>query len=89
MLLFASVSALKPEEMPEVRMDTEKQNAGYEVYHQKLVWIPWQVIPFFLEQQFSSAAIKSGRGLLVIYRSQACGTKEKHKIRDQDLEPLA
>ncbi|XP_015259992.1 PREDICTED: amyloid beta A4 protein-like isoform X2 [Cyprinodon variegatus] len=32
------VSALKPEEMPEVRMDTEKQNAGYEVYHQKLVF---------------------------------------------------
>lgn len=34
---FVSVSALKPEEMPEVRMDTERQNAGYEVYHQKLV----------------------------------------------------
>lgn len=33
-----SVSALKPEEMPEVRMETEeRQNAGYEVYHQKLV----------------------------------------------------
>uniref|UniRef100_A0A3Q2CMT9 Amyloid-beta A4 protein n=1 Tax=Cyprinodon variegatus TaxID=28743 RepID=A0A3Q2CMT9_CYPVA len=32
------ISALKPEEMPEVRMDTEKQNAGYEVYHQKLVF---------------------------------------------------
>ncbi|XP_022596976.1 amyloid-beta A4 protein-like isoform X2 [Seriola dumerili] len=33
------VSALKPEEMPEVRMDTEeRQNAGYEVYHQKLVF---------------------------------------------------
>lgn len=35
---FLSVSALKPEEMPEVRMETEeRQNAGYEVYHQKLV----------------------------------------------------
>lgn len=33
-----TVSALKPEEMPEVRMDTEeRQSAGYEVYHQKLV----------------------------------------------------
>ncbi|KAK2839933.1 hypothetical protein Q5P01_013673 [Channa striata] len=33
------VSALKPEQMPEVRMDTkESQNAGYEVYHQKLVF---------------------------------------------------
>uniref|UniRef100_A0A4W6F4Y0 Amyloid-beta A4 protein n=1 Tax=Lates calcarifer TaxID=8187 RepID=A0A4W6F4Y0_LATCA len=33
------VSALKPEEMPEVRMETEeRQNAGYEVYHQKLVF---------------------------------------------------
>uniref|UniRef100_A0A3Q3QD59 Amyloid-beta A4 protein n=1 Tax=Monopterus albus TaxID=43700 RepID=A0A3Q3QD59_MONAL len=33
------VSALKPEEMPKVRMETEeKQNAGYEVYHQKLVF---------------------------------------------------
>ncbi|XP_037645036.1 amyloid-beta A4 protein-like isoform X1 [Sebastes umbrosus] len=33
------VSALKPEEMPEVRMDTEeRQSAGYEVYHQKLVF---------------------------------------------------
>lgn len=33
-----SVSALKPEEMPEVRMETkERQSAGYEVYHQKLV----------------------------------------------------
>ncbi|XP_069389404.1 amyloid-beta A4 protein isoform X2 [Paralichthys olivaceus] len=33
------VSALKPEEMPKVRMDTEeRQNAGYEVYHQKLVF---------------------------------------------------
>uniref|UniRef100_A0A3B5R4J3 Amyloid-beta A4 protein n=1 Tax=Xiphophorus maculatus TaxID=8083 RepID=A0A3B5R4J3_XIPMA len=32
-------SALKPEEMPEVRMDTEeRQSAGYEVYHQKLVF---------------------------------------------------
>lgn len=35
---FTSVSALKPEEMPEVRMETdERQSAGYEVYHQKLV----------------------------------------------------
>uniref|UniRef100_A0A8C4EY64 Amyloid-beta A4 protein n=1 Tax=Dicentrarchus labrax TaxID=13489 RepID=A0A8C4EY64_DICLA len=33
------VSALKPEEMPEVRMETEeRQSAGYEVYHQKLVF---------------------------------------------------
>lgn len=33
------VSALKPEEMPEVRMDTEeRQSAGYEVYHEKLVF---------------------------------------------------
>ncbi|XP_053295485.1 amyloid-beta A4 protein isoform X4 [Pleuronectes platessa] len=33
------VSALKPEEMPKVRMETEeRQNAGYEVYHQKLVF---------------------------------------------------
>ncbi|KAM9341788.1 amyloid beta (A4) precursor protein b isoform 2-T2 [Pholidichthys leucotaenia] len=33
------VSALKPNEMPEVRMDTEeRQSAGYEVYHQKLVF---------------------------------------------------
>uniref|UniRef100_A0A7N6A188 Amyloid-beta A4 protein n=1 Tax=Anabas testudineus TaxID=64144 RepID=A0A7N6A188_ANATE len=33
------VSALKPEQMPEVRMETEeRQNAGYEVYHQKLVF---------------------------------------------------
>ncbi|XP_037542964.1 amyloid-beta A4 protein isoform X2 [Nematolebias whitei] len=33
------VSALKPEEMPEVRMDTEeRQSTGYEVYHQKLVF---------------------------------------------------
>ncbi|KAK5622033.1 hypothetical protein CRENBAI_011870 [Crenichthys baileyi] len=33
------VSALKPEEMPAVRMDTEeRQSAGYEVYHQKLVF---------------------------------------------------
>ncbi|XP_014863028.1 PREDICTED: amyloid beta A4 protein-like isoform X2 [Poecilia mexicana] len=33
------VSALKPEEIPEVRMDTEeRQSAGYEVYHQKLVF---------------------------------------------------
>ncbi|MEQ2231441.1 hypothetical protein ILYODFUR_000498 [Ilyodon furcidens] len=31
------VSALKPEEMPAVRMDTE-ESAGYEVYHQKLVF---------------------------------------------------
>uniref|UniRef100_A0A4W6FGJ7 Amyloid-beta A4 protein n=1 Tax=Lates calcarifer TaxID=8187 RepID=A0A4W6FGJ7_LATCA len=29
----------RPEEMPEVRMETEeRQNAGYEVYHQKLVF---------------------------------------------------
>lgn len=35
---FLPVSALKPEEMPEVRVETEeRQNAGYEVYHQKLV----------------------------------------------------
>ncbi|KAG7255514.1 hypothetical protein CRUP_034836 [Coryphaenoides rupestris] len=34
-----SVSALKPEEMPEVRMDTEeRQGTGYEVHHQKLVF---------------------------------------------------
>ncbi|KAM8749886.1 amyloid-beta A4 protein-like isoform 2-T2 [Acanthopagrus schlegelii] len=33
------VSALKPEEMPEVRMETEEgQGAGYAVYHQKLVF---------------------------------------------------
>ncbi|XP_030613788.1 amyloid beta (A4) precursor protein b isoform X2 [Archocentrus centrarchus] len=33
------VSALKPEEMPEVRMESEeRQSAGYEVYHQKLVF---------------------------------------------------
>ncbi|CAL8322539.1 unnamed protein product [Merluccius merluccius] len=33
------VSALKPEEMPEVRMDTEqRQGTGYEVHHQKLVF---------------------------------------------------
>ncbi|XP_008326136.1 amyloid beta (A4) precursor protein b isoform X2 [Cynoglossus semilaevis] len=33
------VSALKPDEMPNVRMETEeRQNAGYEVYHQKLVF---------------------------------------------------
>ncbi|KAM6956046.1 amyloid beta (A4) precursor protein b isoform 3-T3 [Lycodopsis pacificus] len=33
------LSALKPEEMPEVRMETEeRQSAGYEVYHQKLVF---------------------------------------------------
>ncbi|KAM7407281.1 hypothetical protein PAMA_003144 [Pampus argenteus] len=31
------VSALKPEEMPEVRMDTE-ESVGYEVHHQKLVF---------------------------------------------------
>lgn len=37
-----SVSALKPDQMPEVRMETEeRQNAGYEVYHQKLVWKPF------------------------------------------------
>lgn len=36
-----SVSALKPEEMPEVRMETEeRQSAGYEVYHEKLVAKP-------------------------------------------------
>ncbi|XP_034416889.1 amyloid beta (A4) precursor protein b isoform X2 [Cyclopterus lumpus] len=34
-----AVSGLKPEEMPEVRMETEeRQSAGYEVYHQKLVF---------------------------------------------------
>uniref|UniRef100_A0A8C5NC20 Amyloid-beta A4 protein n=1 Tax=Gouania willdenowi TaxID=441366 RepID=A0A8C5NC20_GOUWI len=33
------VSALKPEESPEIRMETEqRQSAGYEVYHQKLVF---------------------------------------------------
>ncbi|XP_077392888.1 amyloid beta (A4) precursor protein b isoform X1 [Festucalex cinctus] len=33
------VSALKPEEMPQVRMETEdRQSAGYEVHHQKLVF---------------------------------------------------
>ncbi|XP_056883250.1 amyloid-beta A4 protein isoform X2 [Takifugu flavidus] len=33
------VSARKPEEMPEVRTETDKrQSAGYEVYHQKLVF---------------------------------------------------
>ncbi|XP_034550156.1 amyloid-beta A4 protein-like isoform X2 [Notolabrus celidotus] len=33
------VSALKPEEMPVVRMETEeRQSTGYEVYHQKLVF---------------------------------------------------
>ncbi|XP_030641645.1 amyloid beta (A4) precursor protein b isoform X3 [Chanos chanos] len=32
-------SGLKPEEMPEVRMDTEERHsAGYEVHHQKLVF---------------------------------------------------
>lgn len=35
---LCSVSALKPEEMPEVRLETEeRQSAGYEVHHQKLV----------------------------------------------------
>lgn len=39
-LFFFSVSALKPE----VRMETEeKQSAGYEVYHQKLVRKPIQI----------------------------------------------
>jgi len=33
------VSALKPEEFPEVRMDSEeRQSTGYEVHHQKLVF---------------------------------------------------
>ncbi|XP_061142532.1 amyloid-beta A4 protein-like isoform X2 [Syngnathus typhle] len=33
------VSALKPEEMPQVRVETEeRQSAGYEVHHQKLVF---------------------------------------------------
>ncbi|KAL2081418.1 hypothetical protein ACEWY4_023271 [Coilia grayii] len=33
------VSGLKPEEMPEVRMDTEdRHGAGYEVHHEKLVF---------------------------------------------------
>ncbi|XP_035378955.1 amyloid beta (A4) precursor protein b isoform X3 [Electrophorus electricus] len=33
------VSGLKPEEMPEVRMDSEeRRSAGYEVHHQKLVF---------------------------------------------------
>uniref|UniRef100_A0A3Q3X5L6 Amyloid-beta A4 protein n=1 Tax=Mola mola TaxID=94237 RepID=A0A3Q3X5L6_MOLML len=33
------VSALKPEEIPDVRIETEeRQSAGYEVYHQKLVF---------------------------------------------------
>ncbi|XP_053732612.1 amyloid-beta A4 protein-like isoform X1 [Synchiropus splendidus] len=33
------VSALKPEEMPQVRMDSDqRQSTGYEVYHQKLVF---------------------------------------------------
>lgn len=33
-----SVSALKPDEMPQVRIETEeRQSAGYEVHHQKLV----------------------------------------------------
>uniref|UniRef100_A0A672IJT5 Amyloid-beta A4 protein n=1 Tax=Salarias fasciatus TaxID=181472 RepID=A0A672IJT5_SALFA len=33
------VSALKPEEIPQVRTETEdRQSAGYEVYHQKLVF---------------------------------------------------
>ncbi|XP_061649133.1 amyloid beta (A4) precursor protein b isoform X1 [Phyllopteryx taeniolatus] len=33
------VSALKPEEMPQVRMETEeRQSTGYEVHHQKLVF---------------------------------------------------
>ncbi|XP_057708242.1 amyloid-beta A4 protein-like isoform X4 [Corythoichthys intestinalis] len=33
------VSALKPEEMPHVRMETDKrQSTGYEVHHQKLVF---------------------------------------------------
>uniref|UniRef100_A0A7N8Y225 Amyloid-beta A4 protein n=1 Tax=Mastacembelus armatus TaxID=205130 RepID=A0A7N8Y225_9TELE len=40
-LSLCSVSALKPDEMPQVRMETEeRQNAGYEVYHQKLVLFP-------------------------------------------------
>ncbi|MEQ2191901.1 hypothetical protein XENOCAPTIV_004151 [Xenoophorus captivus] len=43
------VSALKPEEMPAVRMNTE-ENAGYEVYHQKLVWTSKQVVPAFQEE---------------------------------------
>ncbi|XP_041739114.1 amyloid-beta A4 protein isoform X3 [Coregonus clupeaformis] len=32
------VSALKPEEFPEVRMEKERQSASYEVHHQKLVF---------------------------------------------------
>ncbi|XP_031414637.1 amyloid beta (A4) precursor protein b isoform X3 [Clupea harengus] len=32
------VSGLRPEEMPEVRMDTEDRQTGYEVHHQKLVF---------------------------------------------------
>ena len=36
--IFVSVSPLKPEEMPKVRIDTdERQSAGYEVNPQKLV----------------------------------------------------
>lgn len=32
------VSGLKPDEMPELRMDTEERHsAGYEVHHQRLV----------------------------------------------------
>lgn len=38
---FVSVSALKPEQRPEVRMDTEeRQSAGYDVKRQKLVRRP-------------------------------------------------
>ncbi|XP_066542112.1 amyloid beta (A4) precursor protein b isoform X2 [Hoplias malabaricus] len=38
------VSGLKPEEMPEVRMDTEERHsAGYEVHHQKLVFFADEV----------------------------------------------
>lgn len=39
--VLVAVSALKPEEMPQVRMETEeRQSAGYEVHHQKLVGKP-------------------------------------------------
>lgn len=36
-VFLSAVSGLRPEEMPEVRMDTEDRQTGYEVHHQKLV----------------------------------------------------
>ncbi|CAM9133353.1 unnamed protein product [Lampetra planeri] len=54
------VSALKPEEMPQVRIETEeRQSAGYEVHHQKLV--------FFAEDVGSNKGANKGAiiGLMV------------------------